>query len=59
MSTEPTYQPDDDYDLQVSRPIVVGPFKYLPRQQLVAKGELLNLIVQEHGQDAIRTAVPR
>ena len=59
MSEQPTYQPDAEYDLQVSRPVMVGPFKYLPRNQVVAKGSLLNQIVEEHGPDAIRTAVPR
>lgn len=57
MSEQPTYQPDADYELQVSRPIMVGSFKYLPRHQVVAKGALLNRIVEEHGQDAIRSAV--
>lgn len=59
MSGQPIYQPDAEYDLQVSRPLKVGSFKYLPRHQVVAKGALLNQILEEHGPDAIRTAVPR
>ena len=59
MSDQPAYQPEAEYQLQVSRPIKVGAFKYLPRDNIVAKGSLLNAIVEEHGQDAIRTAEPR
>ena len=59
MSDKPAYAPEAEYDLQVSRPVNIGPFKYLPRHNTVAKGALLNQIVEEHGTDAIRTADPR
>lgn len=54
-----TYDPEKQYDAQVSRPVKVGSFKYLPRDQITASGELLNRIVEEEGADAIRSAVAR
>lgn len=59
--TKPTtpYDPEAQYDLKVAVPIKVGPFKYLPRQDIVAAGRLLNRIVEEHGADVIRSADPR
>lgn len=56
MAAKPKYEDAAEYALQVSRPVTVGAFKYLPRHQVVAKGSLLNQIVEEHGEDAIRAA---
>lgn len=59
-STTPAlYEADADYDLQVSRPVKLGPFKYLPRDAIIAKGRVLNRIVDQEGADAIRSAVQR
>lgn len=55
-ATSPAYVPDATYDLVVRRPVTVGSFKYLPRHTIEAKGELINRIVEEHGEDAIRSA---
>lgn len=55
-ATTPAYDPDATYDLYVSRPVPVGPFKYLPRHKIEAKGTLINQIIEEHGADAIRSA---
>lgn len=55
----PTYDPGVTYDARVSRPVQVGNFRYLPRHSLRATGEMLNRIAEEHGQDAIASAVPR
>jgi hypothetical protein len=59
MTDQPTYQPEADYDLQVSRPVKIGSFKYLPRHQVAAKGSLINMIIEQEGEDAIRSAVAR
>lgn len=59
MSEKPTYQADADYDLQVSRKVTVGAFTYLPRHQVVAKGSLVNRIIEQEGEDAIRSAIAR
>lgn len=52
----PAYEPGALYDLVVRRPVSVGSFRYLPRHVVLAKGELINRIVEEHGPDAIRSA---
>ena len=54
-----TYDPNKKYDLQVKRPLKVGSFKYLPRDKIEASGALINRIIEEHGADAIRSAVAR
>jgi hypothetical protein len=58
-TTVPAYEPETDYDLEVAKPVTVNFFKYLPRHQIVAKGSLINDIVKEYGEDAIRSANPR
>ncbi|WP_242221710.1 hypothetical protein [Shinella zoogloeoides] len=57
--TAQPFDADREYDLVVSRVVPLGPFKYRPRDKIIAKGSLLNRIVEEHGADAIRTAEPR
>ena len=63
MATAPTnpdtYEPDADYDLRVARPVKLGPFKYLPRDEIIAKGRVLNRIVEQEGANAIRSAISR
>jgi len=59
MTDQQSYQPDADYDLQVSRSVTVGAFKYLPRHTSQVKGSLINRIIEENGKDAIRSAVAR
>ena len=49
------YDPDSLYQASVKVPVKIGPFKYLPRDDLRIKGSMLNRIVEENG-DAIRTA---
>jgi hypothetical protein len=55
-ATPPAYDPDAEYQVRIAFPVRVGPFEYLPRDDLKAKGSLLNQIVEEHGADAIATA---
>jgi hypothetical protein len=59
MAETKTYDPDAEYDLQVSRPVTVDSFKYLPRDQIIATGKLINQLIEEHGEDVIRSAVAR
>jgi len=54
--TAPAYDPDLEYELQVSRPLQLGFFRYLPRDKIKARGAVLNRIVEQEGADAIRTA---
>lgn len=58
-TTPALYEADADYDLQVSRPVKLGPFKYLPRDAIVAKGRVINRIIEQEGADAIRNADKR
>ena len=63
MAKAPTkpelYDEDAEYDLRVSRPVKVGPFKYLPREAIIAKGRVINRIIEQEGADAIRNADKR
>lgn len=59
QTDQPPYDPEAAFDLTVARPVSVGPFKYLPRHSIEAKGSLINQIIEEHGEDAIRSADPR
>ena len=52
----PPYEPDREYDLKVAFVAWDGPFKYLPRHTVVAKGALLNRLIEENGPDVIRSA---
>lgn len=56
QTDQPLYDPEATYDLTVAKPVSVGPFKYLPRHSIEAKGSLINKIIEEHGEDAIRSA---
>jgi hypothetical protein len=56
QTEQPPYEAEATYTLAVARPVTVGPFKYLPRHAIEAKGELINRIIEEHGADAIRSA---
>lgn len=53
------YDPDRYYDLQVVKPVYDGPFKYLPRDHIQARGDLINRLIEEYGADVIRSAVER
>lgn len=53
------YDPETLYILGVSKPVQLGPFKYLPRDAITAKGSVINRIVEQEGADAIRTAVKK
>lgn len=47
------------YEVRVSRPVQLGPFKYLPRDAVRATGDLLNRLIEEHGADVIESAIAR
>jgi hypothetical protein len=59
MAEPKTYDPEATYDLRVSRPVTVDSFKYLPRDDIVATGKLILQLIEEHGEDVIRSAVAR
>ena len=63
MAKAPTkpelYDEDAEYTLRVAWPVRVGPFKYLPRDEITAKGRVINRIVEQEGADAIRNADKR
>lgn len=52
-----SYVADQIYLVRVSRPLTVGPFKYLPRDEIRCTGAHLNQIIAEHGSDVIASAV--
>lgn len=56
---KPTYDPDASYTLTVTRPVRLGPFQYLPRDEITATGALINQLIEENGPDVIRSAEPR
>lgn len=56
--TKAPYEPDRDYELAVAFVAWDGPFKYLPRNTVTAKGALLNRLIEENGPDVIRSAKP-
>ncbi|MBP0440693.1 hypothetical protein [Tianweitania sediminis] len=51
--TVPVFDAGTEYKVRVTRPINVGPFQYLPRDDLRMTGEMLTQIAKEHGADAI------
>ena len=59
QTDKPPYDAEATYDLTVAKPVSVGPFKYLPRHSIEAKGSLIIAIIEEYGPDAIRSAEPR
>lgn len=60
MTTSSTpYQADTLYDARVTKPCKVGPFEYLPRHKMEARGSLLNQIVELYGEDALEYANPK
>jgi hypothetical protein len=52
----PKYEPDAEYLFRVSRPLHMGSFRYLPRDEYKAKGAFLTKIEAEHGANAISSA---
>lgn len=54
----PIYEPEKTFTLFVRKPVTIGSFKYLPRHSVLAKGSLINRIIEEYGPDAIRSAEP-
>ncbi|MCC0033754.1 MAG: hypothetical protein H6887_00650 [Hoeflea sp.] len=59
QTTPDLYDEDAEYYLRVSRPVKLGPFRYLPRDEITAKGRVINRIVEQEGADAIRNADKR
>ncbi|WP_186415408.1 hypothetical protein [Pannonibacter sp. P2PFMT1] len=57
-ATAPTYEDDIFYKMRVTRPVDVGPIKYLPRDETRAKGRTVKKIIQLHGESAIDYADP-
>lgn len=53
------YEPEAQYDLRVTRAVVLGRFRHLPRDAIVATGAVLNTLIEQEGADAIRTAVKK
>ncbi len=53
---KPVYDPEAEYAARVAWPVRIGPFEYLPRDDLIAKGSLLNQIVEKEGPDAVASA---
>lgn len=54
----PTYEDETFYKIRVTRPVEVGPIKYLPRDETRAKGRTVKKIIQLHGENAIDYADP-
>lgn len=52
------YDDDTYYTIRVTRPVNVGPIKYLPRDVSKAKGSMIKRIIAEHGEGAIEHVDP-
>lgn len=48
-----TYDESAWYRVRVTRPLMVGPVEYFPRDISKMRGRLVNRIVAEHGEAAI------
>lgn len=55
-TTPPAYEPERQYTLTVAFVAWDGPVKYLPRHTIVAKGELINRLIEENGPNVVRSA---
>lgn len=58
VPTRPAFEPEALYRARVVRPVNVGAFRYLPRDEPTFTGALLNQIVEEHGADVLDYAEP-
>lgn len=64
MTTAPpfdpsTIDPDKEYDVKVTKPVVYGAARLLPRHDHVMTGAFLALIIERSGPDVIYTATVR
>jgi hypothetical protein len=50
------YETDVDFDVRFAKRVTVGRFTYRPGDKVIAKGRLLNQVVEENAQDAIASA---
>ncbi|MEW6257428.1 MAG: hypothetical protein AB1592_15850 [Pseudomonadota bacterium] len=55
---EPTYDPSATYTVVLSRPVVIGGLKLLPRNTNTMTGAALNRLIENEGDDAIISADP-
>lgn len=58
VPTKPAFEPEASYRARVVRPIWMGAFRYLPRDEPTFTGSMLNQIVEEHGADVLDYAEP-
>lgn len=56
QSTAPAYEPEARYRVRVSRPVQLGAFRYLPRDDLRIIGAALNAMIEENGADVVTSA---
>ena len=50
------YEPEVRYRVRVSRPVQLGAFRYLPRDDLRILGSALNAMIEENGADVVTSA---
>ena len=58
-SAAPLYRPGTIYDVAVTRPFTFNGHKHLPRHEHQIEGATLNAIVEQEGQDIVRSADAR
>jgi hypothetical protein len=52
----PAYEPDATYNIKLSRLVVFGHARLIPRGEILVKGNALTRIVKENGADVILSA---